>query len=208
MPIFFQQDIDEETKLAVWKIEEDESFFTTTVDLHREITHTHKRLQHLAGRYLLNWLYPSFPLALIQIADTRKPFLHDEAYHFSISHCGEYAAVIVSKGKRVGIDIEKPNDVINKIKNKFLNEEEMRSLDAEVNIQQLTHMWSCKETVFKWYGKGNVDFRKHIQIKKINDEQMPKISSVIWFTASTDIQLQVQSVLFKELCLSWIATDI
>ena len=27
MPLFFQQDIDDSTKLAIWKIEEEESFF-------------------------------------------------------------------------------------------------------------------------------------------------------------------------------------
>ncbi|MDQ6844770.1 MAG: 4-phosphopantetheinyl transferase, partial [Bacteroidota bacterium] len=70
------------------------------------ITHWHKRLQHLAGRYLLQELYPDFPYHLIEIADTKKPFLTGEKYHFSISHCGDYAAVIVSKEMRVGIDIE------------------------------------------------------------------------------------------------------
>ena len=76
MPIFFQQDIDADTKLAVWKIEEEESFFA--VPLQREITHPHKRLQHLSGRYLLRFLFPEFPLDLIKIANTRKPYLEDE----------------------------------------------------------------------------------------------------------------------------------
>lgn len=208
MPVFFQQDIDEATKLAIWKIEEDEAFFTKKVNVQREITHAHKRLQHLAGRYLLKTLYPHFPVALIQIADTRKPFLHNEAYHFSISHCGDYAAVIVSTNKRVGIDIEKPTEIINRIKNKFLNEEELGSFNVCGNIQQLTLMWSCKEAVFKWYGQGNVDFRKHILVKKINYERQPEITSEILFTRDNEIDLQVQSFYFAELCLSWIATVI
>ncbi len=208
MPVFFQQDIDEATKLAIWKIEEDEAFFTKKVNVQREITHAHKRLQHLAGRYLLKSLYPDFPVALIQIADTRKPFLHDEAYHFSISHCGDYAAVIVSSKKKVGIDIEKPTEIISRIKNKFLNEEELSSFNECATIQFLTLIWSCKEAVFKWYGQGNVDFRKHILIEKINYEKQPMITSEILFTKSTGIHLQVQSFMYEELCLSWIATDI
>src|SRR5687768_8575518 len=106
MPLFFQQVIDEYTKLALWKIEEEEGFFSQHVPLQRSITHPHKRLQHLAGRYLLKYLFPDFPIALIQIADTRKPYLKEEDYHFSISHCGDYAGVIVSKNRKVGIDIE------------------------------------------------------------------------------------------------------
>lgn len=130
MPIFFQQEVDDDTRLAVWRIEEEESFFN--VPLQREITHHHKRLQHLAGRYLLRLLFPDFPLSLIKIADTRKPYLEDEAYHFSISHCSDYAAAIVSKFKRVGIDIEVPTPKVEKIKQKFLHKEELRMVNDEL----------------------------------------------------------------------------
>ena len=75
MPIFFQQDIDVSTMLGIWKIEENEDYFLKHVPLQRNITHPHKRLQHLSGRYLLRHLYPDFPLSLIRIADTKKPFL-------------------------------------------------------------------------------------------------------------------------------------
>jgi phosphopantetheinyl transferase len=131
MPIFFQQDIDETTRLAVWKIEEDESFFLQHVPLQREITHPHKRLQHLAGRYLLKKLFPDFPLELIRIADTRKPFLEDEAYHFSISHCGDFAGVIVSTTNRVGMDVELVSEKVNRIRHKFITAEEENLLEGK-----------------------------------------------------------------------------
>jgi phosphopantetheinyl transferase len=129
MPIFFQQDIDADTRLAIWKIEEAEDFFLQHVPLQREITHPHKRLQHLAGRFLLKYLFPDFPIALIRVADTKKPYLEDEAYHFSISHCGHYAAAIVSRSERVGVDVELPSPKINRIRHKFLNESELKMLD-------------------------------------------------------------------------------
>lgn len=124
MPIFFQHPINETTRLGIWKIGETEEFFKANVPLHREVTHPHKRLQHLAGRFLLQYLFPDFPYELIEIADTRKPFLPGEQYHFSISHCGDYAAAIVSKDKRVGIDIEIPVEKIMRIRDKFLSAEE------------------------------------------------------------------------------------
>src|SRR5215211_2954663 len=131
MPIFYQQDIDDSTKLAIWKIEEEEPFFLKSVPLQREITHPHKRLQHLAGRYLLKYLFPDFPTELIRIADTRKPFLEDEAYHFSISHCGDFAAVIVSSKCRVGIDVEIISGKVARIQHKFLSEEEIEILNRQ-----------------------------------------------------------------------------
>jgi phosphopantetheinyl transferase len=131
MPIFFQKDIDQDTKLGIWKIEEEELFFLQKVLPQRNVSHPHKKLQHLAGRYLLNYLFPHFPVQLILIADTRKPYLKDEAYHFSISHCGNYAAAIVSKSKRVGVDIELPSVKVEKIKHKFLSKEEMELVDRQ-----------------------------------------------------------------------------
>ena len=61
MPLFYQQDINEFTRLAVWQIAEEEDFFLQQVPLQREITHPHKRLQQLAGRLLLKEMFPDFP---------------------------------------------------------------------------------------------------------------------------------------------------
>ena len=168
MAIFYEHTINPATKLAVWHITEDESFFLEKVTVQRTITHPHKRLQHLAGRYLLQYLFPDFPHPLILIADTRKPFLLNEEYHFSISHCGDYAAVIVSKDHRVGIDIELLSPKVEKIKHKFLNTTELSSYNFS-GLDILTTLWSAKEAVFKWYGSGEVDFREHISLDLINE---------------------------------------
>ncbi len=77
MPLYFQHIISPNTKLAIWQIEENESFFLQKVSLQRSITHPHKRLQHLAGRYLLRYLFADFPNEEIEIASTRKPVLPD-----------------------------------------------------------------------------------------------------------------------------------
>ncbi len=67
MPIFFQQEIDADTKLGVWKIKEPEEFFLKEVMPQRNVSHPHKKLQHLAGRFLLKYLFKDFPAELIQI---------------------------------------------------------------------------------------------------------------------------------------------
>lgn len=152
MPLFYQHNINEAT-LAVWNITEREEFFLEKADLQKEINHPHKRLQHLAGRYLLRLLHPAFPLHLIEIADSNKPLLVDEAFHFSISHCGHFAAAIVSENKVVGIDVEMVRSKIELIKHKFLSRREQQLLPEE-GAQLLTLLWSCKEAVYKWYGKG------------------------------------------------------
>jgi len=210
MPIFFQQQINETTRLGIWKIEETEEFFKGNVPQHRDVTHPHKRLQHLAGRFLLQFLFPDFPYHLILIADTKKPYLKYEQFHFSISHCGDYAAAIVSKDSRVGIDVEIPVEKILRIQHKFLSEEEKRQLTI-VNRQPgnrlTTHdsrlttlLWSAKESVFKWYGDGGVDFREHIQLKKKHEGN----ETIECFFSKNQSQLTIHYREFDHLMLAWV----
>ena len=206
MPVFYEH-IMGFAKIAIWHIAEEKNFFLEKVPLHRDITHPHKQLQHLAGRYLLQHLYPDFPYHLIEIADTRKPFLPNEEYHFSISHCGDYAAVIISKDHRVGVDIELVTPKIEKVKNKFLNEEEITSISNNQStnqpINQLTLLWCCKEAVFKWYGSGGVNFKKDIQLGIKNIDLNNGIINCD-FIKEEKISLQINYTLFEGMCLAWV----
>ena len=185
------------------------------------MSHPHKRLQHLAGRFLLRFLFPGFPYELIRIADTNKPFLSNEEYHFSISHCGDYAAAIVSKNRRVGIDIEIPSPKIERIKNKFLNEKELdqwaignrqyamgngqseRDFSAQtIALQHLTLLWSAKEAVFKWYGDGGVDFSENILLDALDHAQ----GTVDCYFSKKNTDLLVHYHLFEHLVLAWVVT--
>ena len=222
MPLVYQQNINEATKLAVWHITEPEDFFLKKVMLSNDITHPHKRLQHLAGRYLLPELFERFPLELIKIADTKKPFLANEAFHFSISHCGDYAAAIASKTNRVGVDIEVISEKIERIRHKFLSEEEEEMLtkitkpsnieyspkesgQAIFNIQLLTLAWAVKETMFKWYGDGGVDFREHLHIKNISLRDNEFLAQCI-LTKNEPVQLNPHGLIFNNNLLTWLVT--
>jgi len=212
MPLFYQHNINELTKLGIWKIEEPESFYLEEVPLQRSITHPHKRLQHLAGRWMLKRLFPDFPYELIQIADTRKPYLANEAYHFSISHCGDFAAAIVSRDHRVGIDIELPTQRIEKISRKFLNDIELvwlekisyagASDEISDHTRFLTLLWSAKEAVFKWYGDGEVDFRDHIQLQDFNWLEEGVLNCE--FRKMLTVDLAVNYRMFEKICLTYV----
>ena len=208
MPLFYRDDLDENTRLAVWKIEEPEEFFSSSVSVQREITHPHKRLQHLAARYLLGMLYPDFPFHQITIASSRKPFLPDEKYHFSISHCANFAAVIVSSIARVGIDVEYFTPRIHKIKYKFLHADELRFVNAQLPSQQtslLTLLWSAKEAMYKWYGLGEVDFSDMMKTYPF----VKGISGTIdgaFLKSPLQQQLRLQYLIWDEICLVWLKT--
>lgn len=221
MPLFYQHNINASTKLGIWQITEPESYFLDKVPLQRSITHPHKRLQHLAGRLLLRWLFPDFPYQLIQIADTRKPYLANEAYHFSISHCGDYAAAIVSTRHRVGIDIEMPTDKVMRIRHKFLNERELDGPSGNYELQPmsirilhpvpqeaetrfLTLLWSAKEAVFKWFGNGEVDFREHIHLNDFDWQNEGHLDCQ--FSKMENLNLEIHYRMFDDLCLTYTVT--
>ena len=221
MSLFYQHNINESTKLGVWHIAEPEDFFLTQVSLQQEISHPHKRLQHLAGRYLLRFLFPEFPHELIEIASTRKPFLPNEAFHFSISHCGDYAAAIVSRSHRVGIDIEIPTPKVARVRHKFLHTQELsimenknsippvfNSADEAVFLRKLTLLWSAKEAAFKWYGNGEVDFSHQIRIQPPGNKlSVPGEGTMHgMFLKEQSVSLTLPFVNFKEICLVWVMT--
>jgi phosphopantetheinyl transferase len=210
--IFFQHSINDATRLGIWKIEEPESFFLTKVPIKQQVTHPYKRLQHLAGRLLLPELFEDFPIDEIIIADTRKPFLEDEEYHFSISHCGNFAGAIASRENRVGVDIEFVSPRLKGISPKFLNEDERKYLEkwqymSTLHLQMITIVWSAKEAIFKWYGAGNVDFRKHMVLDGVivtgSDEW---ITIPFLFKKEENISLKVMARTFNDMVLAYVVT--
>lgn len=220
MALVYQHNINESTRLAVWHITEPETFFLQKVPLKKDVSHPHKRLQHLAGRYLLSFLFDDFPLQEILVADTRKPFLENEQYHFSISHCGDFAAAIVSSQERVGIDIELVTARIERVKHKFTSSDEMLFLNDEYKaflhqfelqekIEQefLTMIWSAKETIFKWYGAGQMDFRQHMQLTGaigFADDEL--LSLPFLFTKDEMRYFTVRAKMFGSFVLAWLNT--
>jgi 4'-phosphopantetheinyl transferase EntD len=210
--LFYQHNINEQTRAGIWRIDEQEDFFLEKVPLKRDVSHPYKRLQHLAGRYLLPTLFEDFPLDAIQIADTNKPFLENEQYHFSISHCGNFAAAIVSSHNRVGVDIERVTPRILTIAPKFLHADEALFLNewqhlTQVHLELTTLMWSAKEAVYKWYGLGEVDFKQHMQITG-----PPIFGPNEWivmpfiFKKDPLVSLNVHAHIFEQLAMAWVVS--
>ena len=212
MPLFYQHTIDVSTRLAIWRIGEQESFFLEKVPLKKEVSHPYKRLQHLAGRYLLPELYADFPLHEIEIADTRKPFLQDEKYHFSISHCGNYAAAMASSKNRVGVDIELVTPRMYDIAHKFLNPEEQAFITewkhiTHLHLQLITILWSAKESIYKWFGEGQMDFKRHMYLNgPVVFHSNELIELPFLFDKGEMIPMKVVAKIFDPLVLTWVET--
>lgn len=210
MALFYQHNINGQTKLGVWRIEEPEDFYLQKVPLKKGVSHPYKRLQHLAGRYLLPVLYEDFPLEEILVADTRKPFLENEQYHFSISHGGNYAAAIVSTTHRVGVDIELVSPRIAAISHKFLHPNEKVFLDnlahlPKMHLELMTVLWSAKEAIYKWFGLGGLDFKAHMQLAgEVTFAADETIVLPFMFLKGEPVPLTVEARVFEQVSLAWV----
>ena len=208
MPQIFYQQINATTQLVVWHIVEPESYFETAAKSIRPIAHPHKRLQHVCGRYLLQHLVPFFPLEQIVLEHNNKPFLPSHPYHFSISHCDDYVAAIVSTHKQVGVDVETISPKVAKIRHKFLTETEESILTNSkvplTGIEKLTLAWSAKEAMFKWLGETGVDFREHLNLQQLQGEKSHGLI-VAKIKRGFIRQLQIEFRLLDDVVLTWLA---
>lgn len=202
MPLVRIIQINSGTKVGIWHISEPEDFFREKVNVAREVHHPHKRLQHLAARYLLTILEHDFPVCEIQLSKSKKPFLPKNSYFFSLAHSGNYAVAIVSKKYRVGIDVEMIGEKVQKIAPKFLNPEEQAFLDKEKQIEQLIVCWSAKEAVYKWDGDGGVSFRENIHIQPFSYDLSGSFHTLFTKNGHSE-NLHVHYQIEKDHCVAW-----
>lgn len=172
MPVIYNKDIDDQTILAVWKIEEGEEELLSGLQLKQHELDTIASLS--AGKRLRQWL--SVRLLLRKMLNTSayidcrmdehgKPYLVNSAYSISLSHSYDYAAVMIGKDKSVGVDIELIKPKIHRIQQKFLSPEELDQPGIRDNTDALYVCWCVKEAVYKWHGKKSLEFKKHIHIQ-------------------------------------------
>lgn len=206
MPLFYQQHINQYTQIAIWEIQEDESFFLESVAPIKQIANLQKRLQHLAARFLLKYLYKDFPVDGVELTENGKPYLQGDEYFFSISHSKNYAAVIVSEIKNVALDIEMLDNKVDRIIAKFLNESEQEKMVetmANKEFQYLpTLLWGAKEAMFKYYGKGNVDFKTMLltDIATLSENKI----EVVLHMPEIKMPLTVYYKIVNGICISYI----
>src|SRR5579875_2020784 len=200
MPLIENIRLEAHARLGIWHITEDEQFFLPHVSLSREITHPHKRLQHIAGRYLLTRLCPSFPVEQIAILPSRKPVVPGHHYFFSIAHSRDYVAALISDRVPVGVDIEHKNPVVERIAPKFLSPDELSWLEERRRLLQLTLCWAAKEAVYKWYGLGGIDFRRDIRLQPFHVGPPGEIiARLIPLQTELMIRYQIQ----RSYCVAW-----
>lgn len=172
VPLLLQREVAEKTHLALWKIEEPAGWFRSQLMLDAEenalidsIRHPQRKLHWLSSRVLIRKALGNPDVFIHLENDERgRPQVHNFPVNLSISHSFEFSALLVSEKFMVGIDIEKIDPKIERIKNKFLRRDELNSIAESHRLEQLYVYWCAKEAMYKWHGRKQLDFREHLHV--------------------------------------------
>jgi len=174
MPLLKMESLGPHTQLGIWKIEEENEVLKEQVNLdpaeeiqYHSFRSEVRKKQWLSYRILLKkMLHPRHPC--LEYDAFGKPRLRNTDLFLSISHSGDYSAVITSKTCPVGIDIECLKERIHRIKEKFLTVEEEQKIGETNRMEKLYIAWGAKESLYKVYGRPEVEFLRDIFLESFD----------------------------------------
>jgi 4'-phosphopantetheinyl transferase EntD len=170
MGVILKTDLEQGCRLGIWEITEDYDELRSKLSLESEEVRTlegfrnpSRKLEWLSVRTLINELTGTN--TRIVYTEHRKPYLLDNSSHVSISHSRDYTSILISRFKRVGIDLEYMSHRISGISDKFINREERITADVDLARYHLYIHWCAKEALYKICDKKNINFKKNLTIK-------------------------------------------
>ena len=170
MPLYKTIHVNQFTNVLIWDIQESLEVLSHQIELTENSqnrinsmkSEVHQR-GFLSIRHLLTKV--GYSDADLYYDEFGKPYLKNGNY-ISISHSFRFSAIAISKKDPVGIDIEKQRDKIIKIGHKFTPIDAFKNIiDQDSLVRKLTIVWGAKESLYKIYGKRQLRFLEHIDIK-------------------------------------------
>lgn len=160
MPLFLNEEIFPDVRLGIWAISESSDDFwalspyveSSRSEFNALYKSEQRKCEVLAVRLLIKEIIGDNVQLLHQ--DSGKPYL-SSGMNISISHTRGFAVIIVSHSKQVSVDIEYFSNRIERIRSKFMRDDE----NASSQVKLLMH-WCAKETMYKLFPEDNLTFNK------------------------------------------------
>src|SRR5690606_4778889 len=174
MALVYLRAFDNNVRFAIWRIEESAEDLISRLQLGAREKSVLNRLNK--GKRTLHWL--ATRVLLRKMLDTPgyidcpsdengKPYLANFPQRISLTHSFDYAAVMMSDGGEVGIDLELVKPKILRIADKFMKAEELEAVGKD-NIEKLYACWCAKEAVYKLQGNKGVSFKDNMTIQSFD----------------------------------------
>ncbi len=180
MGLILKERIKDDVKFGLWEITEDYDTLRSDLKLDQEDITTvenfknHRRkLEWLSVRILLKRMLGKD--SKIVYGPERKPYLHNNLYNISIPHSKNFTAILISKKRRVGLDLEFMTSKILRIADKFLRPEELENIEKDQELYHLYLHWCAKEALYKICDKVDINFVTNLSIEPFK----PKVKGLI-----------------------------
>ena len=209
MPQIFSTSLHPSGNLLLWQAEEESDWFKEQLNLvpslwveYESLTNEVIKHRWLASRFAVQQVSQQTPLELFK-DQAGRPYLGVERKPLSLSHCEGFVAAIYADVS-VGIDVERISSRVQKIKNYFMQDEELDLLGEE--NEALILAWSAKESIYKWFGEKYLGYKSQLCIRSIDF-----MGQAMEIEINTKDHNLIQPVFFRqdsEKVLTWTVGDI
>lgn len=153
MPLIRKQKLDNDTWLALWQMTEPVELMPGPLHVDPSLFTSPRRKKEKLTEYLLLKELTGDDSLVIRHNEDGAPFV--DGFFISISHTEGWAAMILSKTRHVGIDIEYVSERVNRVVSRFIREDEQQATLAERLIN-----WCAKEAVYKFFTEQHLEFHE------------------------------------------------
>ncbi len=155
----------------------------------------HRKKELMVSRILLQEQLPGCHIHYFE----KRPLLKGSKKEISITNSKELVFIMLQEeGKKTGIDVQYISKTVDRVKHKFLNEEEFL-LPGIDKLTTLNILWSVKETLYKAYSEDKLEFKKQLIIKQVNPDTVT--GEIVY--PNKKIPFKTGLFLFNEFILTW-----
>ncbi len=184
MAIITKKYVEDDCLLGIWEITETYDELLSQVILSEEekeelegFKSNARKLEYLSVRALLLDLAQTKEKIIYN--SKRKPFLQSGSHFISISHSFHYTSILLSKNKRVGLDLEYMSHRISSIAHKFINNQEFITDDPDYKRYHLYIHWCAKEALYKICDKQDINFKYNLTITPFEFAEKGEIEGIV-----------------------------
>lgn len=149
--------------IAVWQLTESEDALLNLLgksSIPSVYKNAARRLEFLSEKLLLKAVCGESDFEHLP---SGMPFLPNSDVRISFSHTKGYVALIASRKKMVGIDIEYPSERVGRVKERFLSRAELECFGH--HLPSVLLAWCAKEALYKVLDTPNLDFAKQLEVQ-------------------------------------------
>jgi 4'-phosphopantetheinyl transferase len=184
MGLVFKEYVDKDCLLGLWEISEPyEDLLSQAMPCKDDLMtlksykNYERKLEWLSVRVLLKYLLNgSFQ---ITYNGNNKPYLYNSGYNISISHSHKLTAIMLSRIRKVGIDLEYMTHRIEAIEHKFISETETIITDPSIRNYHLYIHWCAKEALYKMCDKQDINFKENLNIQSFIPEDKGNLKGYV-----------------------------